>query len=237
MAEVLLIGGSCHGAWCWRDVLPALAALGHRARALDLPGQGADQTPVAAVTLDSYAQTIVAALDGPTILVGHSMAGYPISRAADLAPGRVAALVYVCAYVPAPGLSLADMRRAWPEQPLRAAIRSAPDGQSFSFSDELLEDRFYHDCPPGTVAFARANLRPQPIAPQSTPVVPGAGFAAAPKYYIRCLQDRAIPPAYQERMCADFPANRVSTLNTSHSPFFAAPGALADRLDRIARMP
>ena len=235
MAEVLLIGGSCHGAWCWRDVLPELAARGHRARALDLPGQGDDPTPVATVTLQVYAQAIVAALDAPTILVGHSMAGYPISLAADLAPGRVTALVYVCAYVPAPGQSLADMRRAWPEQPLRAAIRTAPDKESFFFSDELIEDRFYHDCPAGTLGYARANLRPQPIAPQATPLEPGAGFAAVEKHYIRCLQDRAIPPAYQERMCAGFPAGNVSTLDTSHSPFFAAPGALADRLDRIAR--
>ena len=29
MAEYLLIHGSCHGAWCWRDVIPALEALGH----------------------------------------------------------------------------------------------------------------------------------------------------------------------------------------------------------------
>lgn len=235
MADFVLIGGSCHGAWCWRDVLPALAALGHRARALDLPGQGDDATPLAEVSLDGYARAIVAALDTPAILVGHSMAGYPISRAADIAPDRIAALVYVCAYVPAPGQSLADMRRAWPEQPLRPAIRLAADGQSFSFADEMLADKFYHDCPPGTEAYARAYLRAQPVLPQATPLAPGPGFAAVEKHYIRCLQDRAIPPAYQAKMCAGFPADRVSTLDTSHSPFFAAPDALALRLDRIAR--
>ena len=37
MARFLLIHGSCHGAWCWRDLLPELAARGHEARAIDLP--------------------------------------------------------------------------------------------------------------------------------------------------------------------------------------------------------
>jgi hypothetical protein len=38
MAEVLLIHGSCHGAWCWRDLIPALAARGHdRGAAYHLP--------------------------------------------------------------------------------------------------------------------------------------------------------------------------------------------------------
>ena len=36
MAAFLLVHGSCHGAWCWRDVIPALDGLGHSARAVDL---------------------------------------------------------------------------------------------------------------------------------------------------------------------------------------------------------
>jgi len=238
MADFLLIHGSGHGAWCWRDVLPRLAAAGHRARAIDLPGHGDDPTPRGGVTLDDYARAILDALDTPTIVVGHSMAGYPISRAADLAPdrapGAIAALVYVCAYVPADGQSLADMRRAWPEQPLLPAIRMAGDGATFSFAPEMVAGKFYHDCPPGTVEYALARLTPEPVAPQATPLRPGAGLARVPRHYIRCLDDRAIPPAYQARMCAGFPEGNVSALATSHSPFFAAPGALAARLVEIA---
>ena len=37
MARFLLIHGSCHGAWCWRDLLGELANLGHDAHAIDLP--------------------------------------------------------------------------------------------------------------------------------------------------------------------------------------------------------
>ncbi|MFP4275596.1 MAG: alpha/beta fold hydrolase, partial [Paracoccaceae bacterium] len=117
MAEFLLIHGSCHGAWCWRDVLPALAGLGHTARAIDLPGHGEDKTPVAEITLEGYRDAILAAIDTPVILVGHSMAGFPIAAAAEAAPERIARLVFLCAYAPRDGLSLVDMRREAPRQP------------------------------------------------------------------------------------------------------------------------
>lgn len=233
MAEFLLIHGSCHGAWCWRDVLGPLRAAGHGARAIDLPSHGDDPTPAEAVTLDLYADAILAALDGPAVLVGHSMAGFPVTLAAQRVPDRVAALVYLCAYVPVPGRSLADMRRDWPEQPLLPAIQRAPDGATMSFDPAMIGDVFYHDCPPGTVDFARARLTPQPIRPQETAIVDVARAEALPRHYIRCLHDRAIPPDFQAAMAAGFDPARVSTLPTSHSPFFAAPDMLAQRLISI----
>ncbi len=92
MSDILLVHGSCHGAWCWRDLAPELAALGHSVSALDLPGMGADRTPLSKVTLDSYAKAIVDALSAPTVLIGHSAGGYAITAAASLAPEKVAHL-------------------------------------------------------------------------------------------------------------------------------------------------
>ncbi|MBK6467562.1 MAG: alpha/beta fold hydrolase [Rhodobacter sp.] len=86
MAEVLLIHGSCHGAWCWHRVIPALAALGIPARAIDLPAHGQDRTPAADASLRAYAEAILSALTGPTLLVGHSAAGYAITAAAEMDP-------------------------------------------------------------------------------------------------------------------------------------------------------
>lgn len=236
MADFLLVHGSCHGAWCWREVIPHLTALGHSARAIDLPGHGADPTPRDQVTLDGYGRAIVAALDDrPTVVVGHSMAGYPITLAADMAePGRIAALVYLCAYVPAPGMSLADMRRAGPRQPLAGAIDMAPDRLTFRFRDDRLAEVFYQDCPEGTVDLARAHLTPQAVLPQETPLTPGPRWAAVPRHYIRCTGDRVIPPEYQATMAEGFPAHRHSTLDASHSPFFSMPDTLARRLHDIA---
>ena len=166
MADFLLIHGSGHGAWAWRDVLPLLRDLGHEARAIDLPGHGDDRTPIEAVLLETYRDAVLSALGDRTIVVGHSMGGYPITAAAEAAPARIAALVYLCAYVPATGMSLADMRRAGPRQPLTPAIRRAEDGMSFTFDPAMARALFYHDCPDEAV-----ELR-------AGPALPPAGAAA-----------------------------------------------------------
>ena len=184
MARFLLIHGAAHGAWAWRDVIPALAALGHEARAIDLPSHGADPTPVGDVTLDLYADAILDALDRPAILVGHSMGGYPISVAAERAPALVQRLIYLCAYIPAPGLSLAEMRRLGPGQPLVEAIRRNPDGVSMHFDPAMVRDKFYHDCPEDAVTFARDRLCDQAILPMETPANLCARYASVRRSYI-----------------------------------------------------
>lgn len=219
MQPILLIHGSCHGAWCWRDTLPFL----NNATAIDLPGHGQDHTPLLQVSLDLYVEAILDAITAPTVLVGHSMAGYPITAAALRAPEKIARLVYVCAYVPQSGLSLADMRRAGPRQPLLEAIETSADRQSFSFRPDMVADKLYHDCPAETVAYAQAHLGPQAIKPQTTPLT--FDTIIPPSRYILCSQDRAIPPEYQATMsktCTNF-----QQLDCSHSPFFAQPQALA----------
>ncbi|MCE0506889.1 alpha/beta fold hydrolase [Roseivivax sp. GX 12232] len=235
MARFLLVHGSCHGAWCWRDLRPALEALGHEARAIDLPSHGADRTPLGEVTLDAYAEAIEAAIDGPTILVGHSMGGYPISRAADRAPDQITRLVYLCAYVPWPDFSLVEMRLRAPRQPIMKALEKSADGQSFSVIPEHAREVFYHDCPEASVAFALENLCPQAILPQATKLTLGPNWQALPRSYILCEEDSAIPPEFQAEMAEDFHSDDVIRMPTSHSPFFSDPAGLARHLDRIAR--
>jgi pimeloyl-ACP methyl ester carboxylesterase len=234
MADFLLIHGSGHGAWAWRDVIPLLRDLGHEARAIDLPGHGDDQTPIEAVLLETYRDAVLSALGDRTIVVGHSMGGYPITAAAEAAPARIAALVYLCGYVPATGQSLADMRRAGPRQPLTPAIRRAEDGMSFTFDPAMLRALFYHDCPDEAVEYALARLCRQPVLPQETPLDETFRAEALPRRYIVCEDDRAIPPEYQAYMARGFQARDVHRIPTSHSPFFAAPGLLARTLDDIA---
>lgn len=234
MPDILLIHGAAHGAWCWHRVIPALAALGHKARAIDLPSHGDDRTDPARVTLDAYADAILGAVRESTILVGHSMGGFPITAAAQKAPDRIAALVYLCAYLPKPGLSLAEMRRAGPRQPLAGAFQIDDSRTTFTFDPALAPDLFYHDCPDEDVALALRRLCPQPIRPQETPLPDTSRAEALPRFYIPCTKDRVIPPEYQATMAAGLPADRITPLSCGHSPFFAAPEALAQRIDAIA---
>lgn len=236
MAEVLLVHGSCHGAWCWHRVLPELAAFGIRARAIDLPGHGAN--PAAGPSLQDYAKAILTALTAPTLLVGHSAGGYAITAAAEAYPSRIAGLAYLCAYVPAQGKSLAQMRRAGPSQPLAPAIRLSPDRRHFTIDPARTEDLFYHDCPAEDRTLAARLLCPEPVAPQEIPLMLTGNSQDLPRFYIACTGDRTIPPGYQAHMAQGIPAANRFTLASSHSPFFAAPQKTARLIGEIlSRLP
>lgn len=234
MEQFLLIHGASHGAWCWRDVVPALEAFGHEVQAIDLPSHGGDDTPVGEVTLDSYAEAIIRHLTAPTILVGHSLGGFPITLAAEKAPQNVARLVYLCAHTPWPGKTLSEMRFLGATQPLIPAIRVSEDGLSHSFDPVLAPDLLYQDCPPEAVEYALARLTPQPRAPGDTAVELTENSQDKPRSYILCRKDGAIPPDLQEKLAGRFAPEDVHELDSGHSPFFSMPDRLAALLDKIA---
>ncbi|WP_417743458.1 alpha/beta fold hydrolase [Salipiger sp.] len=234
MARFLLVHGASHGAWCWRDVVPALIAHGHAVTAIDLPSHGADPTPAAAIGLQDYIDAILAALPEPALVVAHSMAGVPATGAADRTPERVQRLVYLCAYRPEDGDSVAGLRRAQAEQPLLPAIRRDPDGVTFRFDPTMAPELFYHDCSAADRAYALERLVPQAIRPQAEPVTLTGAINSVPRSYILCNEDRAIPPRDQQRMAAVLPSSDVHVRPWSHSPFLATPEALASLLADIA---
>ncbi len=74
---MILIHGAWQGAWVWESFSPLLAAEGFKPIAVDLPGNGTDDTPPDAVTLDLYVEhvcDIVARQAGPVILMGIPVA-------------------------------------------------------------------------------------------------------------------------------------------------------------------
>ena len=233
MANFVLVHGSSHGAWCWRDVVPLLQAAGHTARAIDLPCHGDDQTPVKAASMDRYVDTILNALDGPTILVGHSLAGMFISQAGERDPSNISRLVYVCAWLPSDGQTTRTMRDGATSNPLADVIRFTDDRLCSYFDADKVEAHFYHDCPAGTLEFARENLCPEPLEPQLTPVRLGANFAGLNKSYVVGKHDRAIAPLTQMRFAQSLPPQDRYEMDCAHSPFFAQPAKLMEILMKI----
>ncbi|AVW90229.1 alpha/beta fold hydrolase [Celeribacter baekdonensis] len=234
----LLIHGSAHGAWCWRDLIPALVARGGIVHAMDLPSHGADTTPYFEVTLDLYRDAIlhkIAEIGTPVILVGHSAGGYAITAAAEAAPECVAQMIYVCAYVPEDGKSLGDMRRSARAHPVLAAIAKTPDDKAFTFRADTVVATLFHDCPAQAVAYALPHLGPQAIRPQETPLTITARSATLPRDYVLCTDDRTIPPEEQEKMVKDWPEDQVHRLTAGHSPYFSHPDSLADLLIKAVR--
>jgi pimeloyl-ACP methyl ester carboxylesterase len=104
---------------------------GVSAVAIYLPGHGVDATPPGLITLNDYARSITDALTEPTLLAGPSAGGFAITAAAERDPSHVAGLIYLSACIPAPGLSLADLRRAGPCQPLGRALHLSDDRLPF----------------------------------------------------------------------------------------------------------
>jgi pimeloyl-ACP methyl ester carboxylesterase len=235
MSRFVLVHGAWHGAWCWEQVVPRLAARGHEACAIDLPGHGDDPAPPGAVGWDDYLRRmgeVLAQVEEPPILVGHSLGGAVITGAADRWPERIRALVYLCAMLP-DGPDFFSRFQATPL--LAGAMRPAPDGSVLELDPAVVREAFYHDCSDEDAARAAARLRPQPagalgmrfeLAPER--------FGRVPRHYVECLEDRAIDVAAQRAMHAKVPCT-VHTLDASHSPFFSMPEALAEVLERAAR--
>ncbi|WP_170473890.1 alpha/beta fold hydrolase [Ruegeria arenilitoris] len=235
MTDFLLIHGSCHGAWCWRDLIPELTGMGHSARAIDMPSHGSDPTPIADVSLDLCRDAILDASSPETIIVGHSWGGFPISAAAEADPKGLRGLIYLCAYVPKDGLSMAEMRKRAPRQLIADAIEKSADGLSYRMLPGRVQSLFYHDCPPEVVSYAQARLCPQAIRPQETPLKTGSNFAKVPKVYIRTTNDQTVPTEYQAEMSLCAEPELQLTIDSSHSPFFSHPKKLAEFITLAAR--
>jgi pimeloyl-ACP methyl ester carboxylesterase len=114
MARFVLVHGGFSGAWMWLPLMDRLEADGHVVEAFDLPGTGNDHTSAGEVSLDSCAGRVcevLAADSEPAVVVGHSMGGIVATQAAARCPERVAALVYVAAFLPKDRQSLLDLTK------------------------------------------------------------------------------------------------------------------------------
>jgi len=118
---VLLLHGFPQFWWCWRHQIPALAAAGYRAVALDLRGYGASDKPPRGydtITLAADVAGVIRALgETGAVIVGHDWGGWLAWSMPALAPRETTA---VAALSMAHPLTLrtalardAGQRRAW----------------------------------------------------------------------------------------------------------------------------
>jgi pimeloyl-ACP methyl ester carboxylesterase len=230
MSTFVLIHGAWFGAWCWNSTKALLEQAGHTAIAIDLPGHGEDQTPVAEITLDTLVervgQTLTTQVE-PVILVGHSMGGIVLSQTAEKYPDQIERLIYVAAYLLQHGESLLQVSTTDADSQIGSYLVPDPDHGLIGIRPEALKAIFLHDCPAEVVAEAEERLRPDLIAPQATPLhLTESNFGRVPRTYITTKLDRVVSPNLQKQMFTALPCDRVLEIETGHSPFAAAPDKL-----------
>lgn len=232
-----------HGAWqapfVWDSVKAELIKAGQNVVVVQLPGHGTDQTNPGVITMDSYRDQIVSAINsvsGKVILVGHSLSGFAITAAEEQIPNRIDKLVFLAGYIPSSGkypLSLAmtdNQTHVIPGNPL---IVDSVHGV-LDFVRDSIAPIFCPDASATAKAKVVANFRPDPVIPFMQTVTTTANFENADKYYIHTMQDEVIGIDLQKRMVQTAGITKVYSLNTSHSPFLSKPDSVTTTLLNIA---
>ena len=226
--NIVLVHGGWHGGWVWEEVATRLRARGHRVFAPSLTGLAERAHLLHAVEgPDTHVQDIVQLLAfhelTDVMLVGHSYGGMVIAGAASRVPQRIAALIYLDAFVPTESGTPAN-RMANPERAAEIERAIQPDGTIAPNGFERWS------ASPDTVAWLRAKTTPHPACCFRKGVtLTGAERSIRHRHFILCEKHRPSPFwQFHDRFLHD-PTWRVSRLDCLHD-------AMVERPDDVAHL-
>jgi pimeloyl-ACP methyl ester carboxylesterase len=219
---VLVHGGFVDGAG-WGSVYKILRKGGYQVSIVQNPTTSL-QDDVAAT------QRVLATQDGPAILVGHSYGGVVITEA-----GRhphVAALVYVTAFAPDAGESVATLIKDPPPGAPVPPILPPQDGYL------LLDKTKFHasfaaDVDAETAAFMADSQVPWGVGALSGAISEPA-WRIKPSWYLVVTEDQMIPVAAQRAM-AKRAGSTIAEVKGSHAIYVSQPGAVVALIERAAK--
>jgi pimeloyl-ACP methyl ester carboxylesterase len=228
-----------HGAWAdsgsWDQVVARLQSRGYTVIAFPNPLRG---LPDDSAYLAAFLETI----SGPIVLVGHSYGGAVITNAAT-GNANVKALVYVDAFLPAQGETIAQLVGAQPGSCVAGdptqifdlrPYPGAPPGAVDSYvKQSVFPSCFANDLPARTAAVLAATQRPASTVIIGQPSGPPA-WAEIPSWALVGTADRVIPPAEQLFMAQRAHAHIVK-IKASHLPMVSRPGAVTRLILAAAR--
>lgn len=233
VATFVLVHGSWHGGWCWRNVVPLLHRAGHAAYAPTLTGLGERSHLVGpTIGLSTFIQDIVQLFEfeelRDVVLVGHSFGGMVVTGAAEELADRVSRLIYLDAFVPEDGQSLFDILPRSDEVDLRH--RARVEGAGWLMPPYPLEVFGITD--PDDAAWVQSHLRFMPIRTYEEPVRLGSERARRlPRSYIACSGFPVFAPI---RARAKEEGWDYHEMDTAHDAMVTAPRELADLLIALA---
>lgn len=172
----------------------------------------------------------LAAQDGPAILVGHSYGGAVISEAGT--DSKVAGLVYIAAFAPDKGESVATLIKDPPPGAPVPPILPPVDG--FLFLDKKkFPASFAADVDPGKAAFMADSQVPWGVEALS-----GANSEPAwkskPSWYLVATEDKMIPPDAQRAM-SKRAGSTVVEVKGSHAIYVSQPEPVAALIEQAAK--
>jgi pimeloyl-ACP methyl ester carboxylesterase len=231
-----------HGAWeeanIWQAVTPLLEKDGYHVVTVTLPGRPSSPLSPDKVTLDLYRDTILNAIGNPrqpVVLVGHSFGGITISVAAEAAPEKIKALVFIAGYLPKDGQSLLDLGNSDKDSKIGPHLQIMKDKGIIAVENSARADLFCLDCTEQFRAAIPSLIVDEPLGPLVTPVhLTADRFGTVDKVYIHTAKDQVVSPSLQARMVAATPVRQQFTVDTGHTPFLTDPHGLTRDIEMAA---
>lgn len=223
---IILVHGFWGGAAHWSKVIVELSQRGYNnLRAVELP-----LTSLA----DDAARTrkMVAQIQGPVLLVGHSYGGAVITEMGDLP--NVAGLVYIAAFAPDAGESPGGISQA---KPPAAIANLEPDSDGYlwikpgKFHESFCQDLTAEE------ALVMAVTQKAPLAATFGNNVSAPAWKKKPCWYQVSSDDRMIHPDNQKHMSARMNARQVITLAASHASLASRPAEVSALIETAIASP
>ena len=211
---VLVHGGFVDGSG-WAGVFEILRRDGYNVAVV--------QNPTISLTGDVAAtRSVINAQTGPVILVGHSYGGVVITEAGN--DPKVAALVYVAAFAPDTGESVASLiKNPVPGAPVPPIL--PPRDGFVSLDKAKFAAAFAADVDAKTAAFMAESQVPWGLDALNGSVIEAA-WKTKPSWYLISTDDKMIPPDAQRFMSKRAGATVVETKG-SHAVYVSHPEPVA----------
>ena len=224
---VVLVHGAFADASGWSGVVSRLQKRGYPVIA--------PANPLRSVAGDSaYLGSVLASIDGPIVLVGHSYGGEVITNAAT-GNANVKALVYIAAFAPDQDETSGGLANRFPGTgltPENLVFRPYPGGTDGYINPAVFHAVFCADLPTKTADAMAAEQRPGSRATLGEPSGPPA-WKTIPSWYLVANQDQAIPAA-AERFMADRMGAHTVEIDSSHVAMISHPDVVAQLITSAA---
>ena len=218
---VLVHGGFVDGSG-WLDVYRDLKGRGYRV--------GVVQNPTISLANDvEVTRQTITSLGGPVVLVGHSYGGVVITEAGN--DPAVSALVYIAAFAPDTGESVASLiQNPPPGAPVPPIL---PPQNGFLFLDTAkFQASFAADVSDDLAAFMADSQVPWGLEALNGAVT-WAAWKTKPSWYLVATDDKMIPPDAQRAMAKRAGATVVEAKG-SHAIYVSQAQAVTALIEQAA---